>query len=112
MNRRGEFEMQPRRTLLPCAALLAMTFSALAAPDEDLLGKKAGYPVGTRTNWFYDESVRVGSFSNLDGLLPHNTLKRAASALPLPAAANPADIEYRFENQTFALNDFLAHQRV
>jgi hypothetical protein len=31
-----------------------------------LLGKAAGYLVGTRANWFYDESVRVGLFSNAE----------------------------------------------
>jgi hypothetical protein len=47
--------MQPSRAFLPCAAFIAMTFSALAAPDENLLGKKAGYPIGTPANWFYEE---------------------------------------------------------
>ena len=103
--------MQPRRTLLPCAALLAMTFSALAAPDEDLLGKKAGYPIGTRANWFYDESVRVGSFSNLDKILPHDTLKRAASSMPLQAAGEQ-HLEYRFDHRTYTIDDFLARQRI
>jgi len=72
-----------------------MAFSAVAAPDEQLLGKKAGYPIGTPSNWFYDEGVRVGSFSNLDKISPHNTLKRAASPLPLPHAAKavPAGFE-------------------
>src|SRR5437868_7872875 len=103
--------MQSSRTLLPCAALLAMTFSALAAPDEDLLGKKAGYPIGTRANWFYEERVRVGSFSNLDTILPHNTLKKAASPVPLQGAGE-RKIEYRFENRTYMLDDFLARQRI
>jgi CubicO group peptidase (beta-lactamase class C family) len=104
--------MQLRRILLPCAALVALALPAAAAPDEQLLGKSAGYPVGTLTNWFYDESVRVGSFSNLDRLLEHYTLKKAASPLPLPAATDPPKIEYRFEDRSLTLDDFLAHQRV
>ena len=56
--------------------------------------------------------MRVGSFSHLDRLLPHYTLKKAASPLPLPAAASEPKIEYRFEKQTWSLDDFLAHQRV
>jgi CubicO group peptidase (beta-lactamase class C family) len=86
--------------------------SAAAAPDEDLLGKASGYPVGTRGSWFFDESVRVGSFSNLDRLLPHYILKKAASALPLPTAAGELKLEYRFENQTHTLDDFLNRQRI
>jgi CubicO group peptidase (beta-lactamase class C family) len=98
--------------LMRCAALVVLASSAAAAPDEDLLGKASGYPVGTRGSWFFDESVRVGSFSNLDRLLPHYTLKKAASALPLPAAASELKIEYRFANQTLTLDDFLGRQRI
>jgi CubicO group peptidase (beta-lactamase class C family) len=106
------YDMRPWRILLWCAALVALACPAAAAPDEDLLGKAAGYPVGKRASWFYDESVRVGSFSNLDSLLPHYTLQKAASPLPLPAAASAPGIEYRFENRTLTLDDFLARQRV
>lgn len=106
----------PRLTLFARAlltlVLLAPAVPATAAPDEELLGKSAGYPVGTRANWYYDESVRVGSFSNVDKILPHYTLKKSAAPLPLPMAATEPKIEYRFEKQTFGLDDFLAHQRV
>ena len=85
--------MRPGRNLLWCAALLALVSSAAAAPDEDLLGKAAGYPVGTRGSWFYDESVRVGSFSNLDGLLPHYTLQKGGIAVA--AARGRSRIEDR-----------------
>ena len=100
------------RILLLSAVLVAPAFPAHAAPDEDLLGKAAGYPVGRPANWFFDESVRVGSFSHLDSILPHNTLKKPAAALPLAAASSPPKIGYRFEKQAFSLDDFLAHQRV
>jgi CubicO group peptidase (beta-lactamase class C family) len=103
--------MRSGRILLSCfLGLLAVP--ALAAPDEDLLGKANGYPVGTRSNWFFDEGVRVGSFSHLDEILPHNILSKAASPLSLPAAGGDAKLDYRFENQTLTLDDFLAHQRV
>ncbi len=104
--------MQPRRILLQYVALVSLAFPAAAAPDEEQLGKSAGYPIGTRASWFYDESVRVGSFSNLDRLLPHYTLDKSASPLPLPVAAVEPKIEYRIENRTQTLDDFLAHQRV
>jgi hypothetical protein len=77
--------------LAPFLALLAHSF-AQAAPDEELLGKSAGYPVGTRATWFYDERVRVGSFSHLDDILPHNTLRKSTAPMPLPKAADaPGD---------------------
>ena len=105
--------MRPRSFLLPCAALLiVLAFPAFAAPDEQQLGKAAGYPIGTRANWFFDESVRVGSFSNLDRLLPHYTLKKPVSPQPLRAASTEPEFEYRFENRTLTLDDFLARQRI
>jgi len=39
-------------------------------------------------------------------------LSKAASPLPLPAAGGDAKLDYRFENQTLTLDDFLSHQRV
>ena len=102
------------RRLMALAPLLALfvSISAQAAPDEELLGKSAGYPLGTPQTWFFSEQVRVGSFSHLDEILPHHTLKRSATPLPLPKAANAPDITYRFEEKDNSLDDFLDHQRV
>src|SRR5438067_968281 len=107
----GSQPMRPARILLACL-LAALALPAFAAPDEELLGKSKGYPVGTRANWFFDEGVRVGSFSHLDEILPHYTLGKAQSPLPLAAAPGEAKLGYRFENQAWTLEDFLAHQRV
>src|ERR1700710_2627174 len=104
--------MQPGRILLSCAVLVALVLPARAAPDEDLLGKASGYPVGKPANWFFDESVRVGSFSRLDSFLPHYTRQKAASPLSLPKAATEPKLGYRFQGQVYSLDDFLAHQRV
>ncbi|NOJ40637.1 serine hydrolase domain-containing protein [Bradyrhizobium australiense] len=104
--------MQPGRILLSCAVLFALVFPAGAAPDEDLLGKAAGYPIGTRANWYYEESVRVGSFSNVDRILPHYTLAKSSAPMPLPRTSVEPKIEYRFDKQSYSLDDFLAHQRV
>jgi hypothetical protein len=104
--------MRPGKILALSVAIATLALPAIAAPDEQLLGKAAGYPIGTRGSWFYDESVRVGSFSNLDKLLAHYTLAKSGSPLPLRIAAEAPKIEYRFDNATYTLDDFLAHQRV
>lgn len=105
--------MQPGRLiLLTCAALVAFALPAGAAPDEELLGKAAGYPVGSRANWFYEESVRVGSFSHVDQILPYHTLAKSAAPLRLPGVNSELPVTYRFQNETYSLDDFLAHQRV
>ena len=87
-----------RLVLLQWLMLTALASPALAAPDEQFLGKAAGYPLGKPANWFFDESVRVGSFSNLDRILPHHTLEKSATPLKLPKAASEPNIEYRFED--------------
>ena len=92
--------------------LAALAVPACAAPDEELLGKDKAYPVGTRANWFFDEGVRVGSFSHIDQIFPHNRLNKAESPLPLAPAGGETKLEYRFENQKWTLDDFLSHQRV
>src|SRR5215470_10586977 len=104
--------MRRAMILAPLLALLTHPFPVHAAPDEELLGKSAGYPLGTRQTWFFGEQVRVGSFSHLDEILPHHMLKRSATPLPLPKAANAPDISYRFEEKDNTLDDFLNHQRV
>jgi CubicO group peptidase (beta-lactamase class C family) len=101
-----------RRLMIPTLLLALLTHPAHAAPDEELLGKSAGYPIGTPSTWFLGEHVRVGSFSHLDEILPHHTLKRSAVPLPLPKATNVPDIRYRFEEKDNTLDDFLNHQRV
>ena len=105
-----------RPAALRCAlALLAVSLllarPSSAAPDEDLLGKSRGYPIGTRASWYFDETFRVGAFSHLDQLLPYHTLKKAAApSAQKRAAAEPA-ITYRFNDQTYTIDDYLAHQR-
>ena len=114
------------KTLIPfyVRVVALLTLSALAcaiyaAPDEELLGKAKGYPIGTRSNWFYDESVRVGSFSNLDKISPHNVLSvlpRTQPVLELPratdAAAFASTFSYPFEGKQYSIDDYLQHQRV
>ena len=68
------------------ALVLTLSFfgqSAIAAPDEELLDKSKGYPAGTRANWYTDDAVRVGSYTNLDKLLPnqYHVLRKAEEEL-------------------------------
>jgi CubicO group peptidase (beta-lactamase class C family) len=100
------------RPIFSILVLTTLTAPATAAPDEDILGKADGYPVGTSENWFYDEHVRVGSFSHIDKVIPYYfTVHKSAAPLPLPKASAP-DLRYRFEQQDYTIDDFLAHQRI
>ncbi|MBV9833258.1 MAG: serine hydrolase [Alphaproteobacteria bacterium] len=97
-----------------CVAFAALAFSlpATAAPDEELLGKAKGYPVGTPQTWFYDEAVRVGSFSHMDSFLPHHWIRKADTPRALPKAASEQDYSYRFDYETRSVADFLARRRI
>jgi CubicO group peptidase (beta-lactamase class C family) len=115
----------PCKRILACLAVCMLACSiaslALAAPDEEQLGKSQGYPVakfGNNKDWYYDEIVRVGSFTHqaeIPGLFRGkvNTLERAPNPLALQkAAAEPA---YRWsvdKERDLTVDDFLARQRI
>lgn len=109
--------MIPTRLLTALALTLAAA-SAIAAPDEDKLGKAQGYPVGNARNWFYDESVRVGSFSN-QGDIPGifggkaNVLAASSAPMPLPKLDDEPRIRWSVDNgRTMGVDDYLARERV
>lgn len=98
------------------AALLFASTLTFAAPDEEQLGKARGYPIGSPETFFYDESVRVGSFSNVDKIN-----FRAATPAPLPAGVQPMplpqapatpDYQWRIDGRTYTVEDYLARQRI
>lgn len=100
---------------LPAACAFAALFAAapaLAEPDEAVLGRALGYPVGTRDNWYLDP-YRVGSWSALDRVpgIETRAVARSSEARPLPRAAQPPALRYRFENVDYTLTDYLERQR-
>lgn len=101
--------------------LLALFFTATAvtaAPDEDRLGKQNGYPIGDARTWFFDESVRVGSFSaqgEIPGLFggKANVLLPAQSPMPLPKAAKEPYFRWQTANErNLTIDDYLQRQRI
>ena len=107
--------MRPRASAW---VLLLLASAAGAAPDEQLLGRDRGYPVGKPGNWYYDESVRVGSFSHqaeIQGLFRggQHTLARAATPMPLPSAAREPPYRWSIgQEHDLTVDDFLARQRI
>lgn len=94
--------------LVACAGVAP---SGRTAPDEELLGKSRGYPPGTRATWFFDEAVRVGSFSSLDRIFPHRVIAKAESPSPLPKSLVEPVLRYRYQGREYTLDDYLSHQR-
>lgn len=104
--------MRVHRLSIAACALLA--WSAQAEPDESVLGKARGYPVGTsNVNW-YGNAHRVGSWSAMDKVpgLPARPVAKGAVATPLPPAASPVAIQWKLQGATYSLDDYLERQRV
>ena len=91
---------------------------ALAAPDEEALCKSRGYPVGTARNWFFDECVRVGSFTHhaeIPGIFGGwvNTMQPAATPLALEKADKEPGYRWAVAGQSgLSMEDYLQRQRV
>jgi CubicO group peptidase (beta-lactamase class C family) len=98
------------RLSLPLAGLL-ITLCAQAAPDEELLGKAAGYPAARTMAQGYQEAYIVGSFSAMDSIVPSCKLAPAAQPLALPKATSEPTFRYRFDARTLSLDDYMQRQR-
>ena len=82
-----------------------------AEPDEDQLGKSAGYPLGAR--WSVMEN-RVGAWSALDkvpGVLTQS-VSRGETVNLLPQASQPTEIKYRYRNLGYTLDEYLERRRI
>lgn len=87
------------------------TMPARAEPDEEALGKALGYPLGPR--WSAMEN-RVGSWSALHrvpGVLTQ-TVSKGQAVWSLPKAAEPTQIQYRYRNIGYTLDDYLDRRRI
>lgn len=100
-----------RRLLLTITACAVFSAAAQAAPDEDALGKAAGYPVAPKIALYTSEPYIVGSFSGMDTFRPHCTLAPAAQPTPLATAAPQINFTYRFKGAQFTLDDYMQRQR-
>lgn len=109
--------MRPMLQLLPLLFAIA-ALPASAAPDEEKLGKAQGYPIGNAKNWFYDESVRVGSFTaqgEIPGIFAGRVNVLAASDKPMPLPRSGQEPRFRWDNairKNLTVDDYLARQRI
>jgi CubicO group peptidase (beta-lactamase class C family) len=116
--------MRPRgnslKALLLIIWLCSVVTTAMAAPDEQILGRDQGYPVGkaARSSWLDDPSMRVGSFTH-QGEIPglyngrSNVLRRADRVMALASAAVVPDYRWNLgANRGLTVADYLARQRI
>lgn len=92
-------------------SFLVAAGAVVAAPDEEALGRSAGYPVGRSMAQAYQEPYIVGSFSAMDSFNPSCALAPAAEPWPLKKAATEPSIRYRFDGRTLTLDDYMQRQR-
>lgn len=104
--------MKRVRPLLLSLLILFDVGAAVAAPDEDALGRSAGYPVGRSLRQAYEEPYIVGSFSAMDSFNPACALAPAVQPMPLKKAAAETAIRYRFGGRALTLDDYMQRQRV
>ncbi|MSQ71521.1 MAG: class C beta-lactamase-related serine hydrolase [Betaproteobacteria bacterium] len=106
------------RTFLTAIALTGLCHLAFAAPDEDRLGKSQGYPIGTARTWFFDESVRVGSFTaqgDIAGIAngAANVLAPGDAPMALARAAREPSIRWNNDYRNgLGVDDYLSRQRI
>jgi CubicO group peptidase (beta-lactamase class C family) len=97
--------------------LILAALQVSAAPDEELLGKSKSYPVGTIRNWFFDESVRVGSFTHqaeIPGVFNGKANEMKASHKPMLLAKVDKEPDYRWSidsERGLSVKDYLDRQR-
>ena len=104
--------------VLRVSIVLVCSHYAHAAPDEEKLGKALGYPIGTARTWFYDESVRVGSFTaqgEIPGISNGSVNVLLPSDKPMFLARAKEEPPYRWaigDEKGLSVDDYLSRQRI
>jgi CubicO group peptidase (beta-lactamase class C family) len=96
--------------LLAFFAIVLLAANAVAAPDEEALGKAEGYPV-CAPSLRPETRCLVGLVSRFDEVFPARKVARAAQARPLKRAPAEPVIRYRLLRQEFGLDDYLSRNR-
>lgn len=96
---------------LALALLAATSCAAWAAPDEDLLGKREGYPLCGRTQSFAQANCALSMVSRVDEIYPFRRVAGSESPSPFKRAAAEPPIQYRHGFVGGGIDDFLSRSR-
>jgi hypothetical protein len=100
-------QVMNRLTLL-AGALLAC--NAIAAPDEEALGKSEGYPVCAPSTPGETRCL-VGMVSHYDELLPARKVAKGSEARLLKRVPAEPPMHYTYQSQRYGVSDYLSHNR-
>ena len=90
-------------------ALLAC--GAAAAPDEDALGKRQGYPLCARASFLVDANCVISMVSRVDEIYESRRVPNGESASVLGRADKEPAITFSHRNVTYTLDEYLARNR-
>jgi CubicO group peptidase (beta-lactamase class C family) len=96
--------------LLVLLGSLLFAAAALAAPDEEALGKAEGYPI-CPPSLRMEMRCLVGLVSRFDEVFPARTVAKGTAARPLKRAAAEPAIRYTYQSQSSGLDDYLSRNR-
>ena len=90
-----------------------LPWAVLAAPDEEILGKKEGYPVCSIRQVMRggQQQCLVGTYSHFDQALPARKVAKAAEPRALKRAAAEPQVLYSGFVASGGIDDFLAKNR-
>jgi CubicO group peptidase (beta-lactamase class C family) len=97
-------------TLPALLVVLLLAAGALAAPDEEALGKAEGYPLCPPAIPVEPRCL-VGLVSRYDELFPNRKVPRGTQVRALKRAPAEPAIRYTFQGQGSGLDDYLARNR-
>ena len=99
------------KRLAPAAAgFLLFSALALGAPDEELLGKKEGYPVCPLSVGAAERCL-VGRLSHMDEIVPAREVPKGAKVFELKRPASEAKIAYAYRGRGGDTDSFEDHNR-
>jgi CubicO group peptidase (beta-lactamase class C family) len=104
-----------RRTLLPAAALLAMTFMPATAfgqatlPPQLAAGPPSEVPIAVQLLRWHMNDAEINSltFRSMDTLFTTRSVPRSGPIWKLPRADHPLDFSYDFNGKTYTPEQFL-----
>jgi CubicO group peptidase (beta-lactamase class C family) len=97
-----------------CWLALLIAVPALGAPDEEQLGKAAGYPFQRLASYFslLTEQYKVGNFTNMERIFWPRGIAGAAQARSLARSSEPFPLRYEYNGNTYTIEDILSRQRI